>query len=133
MRALRETKVEKKRDLECRRRRRRNNGVFCVTANVTTGSILLLVFFKTPSSVSLFCVFFHSLFVLRRGQKRSPKKGEREREKSLFLSLSFSEEEEEEEEEEKCVVLLFPLFFCFVRNEKRKKKNTKIIERLLRA
>ena len=112
MRALRETKVEKKRDLECRRRRRRNNGAFCVTANVTTGSILLLVFFKTPSSVSLFCVFFHSLFVLRRGQKRSPKKGERERErereKSLFLSLSFSEEEEEEEEEE-CVVL-FPLF-----------------------
>ena len=96
MRALRETKVEKKRDLECRRRRR--NGAFCVTANVTTGSILL-VFFKTPSSVSLFCVFFHSLFVvLRRGQKRSPKKGEREREKSLFLSLSFSEEEEEEEE-----------------------------------
>ena len=101
---MRETKVEKKRDLECRRRRR--NGAFCVTANVTTGSILL-VFFKTPSSVSLFCVFCHSLCFETRTKKESKKGRERERERSL-LSLSFSEEEEEEEEE-KCVVL-FPLF-----------------------
>ena len=36
-------------------------------------------------------MFFHSLFVLRRGQKRSPKKGERERERevSFFVSLFF--------------------------------------------
>jgi len=42
---------------------------------------------------SLFFVCFFSLFVLRRGQKRSPKKGEREREREVSVSLFFEEEE----------------------------------------
>ena len=88
--------------------------------------------FQNTIVVSLCCVFFHSLFVvLRRGQKRSPKKGEREREREVFCLSLFRKKKKKKKKKNVWCCSLSSL--SFQRCEKRKKKNTKIIERLLRA
>ena len=116
MRALRETKVEKKREIW--------NVV--VVRSLRDGEFDDGYFFW----VSLFCLFFHSLWFFETSPKKESKKGretrEREREVS-FLSLSFSKKKKKKKKN---------VCWCslsLILEKRKRKKKKKIIERLLRA